>query len=135
MGTFIFSRLDVSEALLKKGARVDTFDKHHLATPLFCAAVSDNPDGIKLLLEYGANINAGLHEYGVSALHCAVRANCVENARRLLELGAVPNNVQLFSETPLHTAASMGLGGYVLQRNDCLSTLCPPAVTTIAWLF
>ncbi len=41
----INGRLDISSSLLKKGARVDTFDKHHLATPLFCAAVADNPDG------------------------------------------------------------------------------------------
>ncbi len=46
----INGRLDISSSLLKKGARVDTFDKHHLATPLFCAAVADNPDGNFLLI-------------------------------------------------------------------------------------
>jgi ankyrin repeat protein len=74
--------------------QVDVFDRHHLATPLFCAAVSDNPSGIEVLLNAGADINAGLHEYGVSALHCAVRQNAIENVRKLLDLGAVPNNVQ-----------------------------------------
>ena len=116
--------------LLNSGARVDPFDKHRLATPLFCAAVSDDPAGLELLLRHGADINAGLHEYGVSALHCAVRANLVHNVRALLAAGAVPNNVQLFSETPLHTAASMGYeecvkllidGGACLEvsRNQC----------------
>ena len=32
---------------------------------------------------------------GVSALHCAVRANAVVNVERLLERGAIPNSVQV----------------------------------------
>ena len=104
----INGKLDIVRQLLKYNARVDVFDHNHLATPLFCSAVADNTNGLKLLLEHGSNINAGLQEYGVSALHCAVRANNIENVRHLLEMGAEPNSVQLFSETPLHTAASMG---------------------------
>ena len=122
----INGKTDVSELLLKKGAGVDVFDKHHLATPLFCAAVSENSQAIKILLDYGANINAGLHEYGVSALHCAVRANSIANVEMLLKLGAIPNNVQLFSETPLHTAASMGFEECVkllIEHGACLGVL------------
>ena len=51
---------------------------------------------------------SGLHQLGVSALHVAVRANAVTHVRKLLNHGAIPNHVQLFSETPLHTAAAMG---------------------------
>ena len=65
--------------------QVDVFDHQHLATPLFCASVCDDPAGIELLLANSADINAGLHEYGVSALHCAVRANATDNVRILLE--------------------------------------------------
>ena len=82
-----------------------------MATPLFCAVISTSPGHVaclEALLAANANINAGLHEFGVSALHCAVRANAVSQVRRLLDTGAIPNNVQLFSETPLHTAAAMG---------------------------
>ena len=50
----------------------------------------------------------GLHQLGVSALHVAVRANAVNHVKKLLSHGAIPNHVQLFSETPLHTAAAMG---------------------------
>ena len=64
---------------------MDVFDHQHLATPLFCASVCDDPAGIELLLANSADINAGLHEYGVSALHCAVRANATDNVRILLE--------------------------------------------------
>lgn len=52
------------------------------------------PYHLRLLLDHGANINAGLHEYGVSALHCAVRANAIDHVAMLLRLGAIPNNVQ-----------------------------------------
>ena len=49
---------------------------------------------------------SGLHELGVSALLAAVRVNAVNNVNILLDAGAEPNSVVLFSETPLHTAAS-----------------------------
>eukprot|EP00095_Tigriopus_kingsejongensis_P007825 maker-scaffold204_size260821-snap-gene-1.42 protein:Tk07825 transcript:maker-scaffold204_size260821-snap-gene-1.42-mRNA-1 annotation:"transient receptor potential channel pyrexia" len=116
----------VMKLLLEAGVKVDCFDKHQLATPLFCAAVAENSEGLKVLLKHGANINAGLHEYGLSALHCAVRANNVENVQTLLGLGAVPNSVQLFSETPLHTAASMGYeecAKLLIDHGACLEVL------------
>ena len=53
-------------------------------------------------------LNLGLHEFGVSALLAAVRVNAVKNVDLLLNNGAEPNSVVLFSEPPLHTAASMG---------------------------
>lgn len=122
----INGKLSIMESLINHGAKIDAFDRHHLATPLFCAAVSDNSDGIGFLIEKGANINAGLHEFGVSALHCAVRVNHTEHVKLLLEMGAVPNNVQLFSETPLHTAASMGFEECVkllIDHGACLEVL------------
>lgn len=122
----INGNLDIMRTLLKAGAKVDGFDKHHLATPLFCAAVAEGSEGLRLLLQHGANINAGLHESGASALHCAVRANNIENVQALLELGAIPNSVQLFSETPLHTAASMGYEECVkllIDHGACLEVL------------
>jgi len=120
----VAGRLDAAKVLLARGAKVNAFDRHRLATPLFCAAVaSDDSAGIDLLLARGADINAGLHELGVSALHCAVRANAVQNVRVLLEKGAIPNSVQLFSETPLHTAAAMGYDECVrllIEHGACL---------------
>ena len=120
----------------KWGANPDVFDKHHLATPLFCAVVSASPKHIKCveaLLNAGANIDAGLHEFGVSALHCAVRANAVDQVNRLLERGAIPNNVQLFSETPLHTAAAMGYeecARLLVGHGACLEVLMGPMKMT-----
>ena len=120
----------------KIGANLDVFDKHNLATPLFCAVVSASPGHVQCveaLLNAGANIDAGLHEFGVSALHCAVRANTVDQVRRLLERGAIPNNVQLFSETPLHTAAAMGYEEctkLLVSHGACLEVLMGPMKMT-----
>ncbi len=122
----INGRLDVSRVLLQHGACVNVFDQQCLGTPLFCAAMADNPDGIRFFLDNGADVNAGLHEYGISALHCAVRVNCVENVRQLLNAGATPNNVQLFSETPLHIAACMGYDNCIcllIDHGACLEVL------------
>ena len=120
----------------KMGANLDVFDKHNLATPLFCAVVSASPGHVQCveaLLNAGANIDAGLHEFGVSALHCAVRANTVDQVKRLLERGAIPNNVQLFSETPLHTAAAMGYEEctkLLVSHGACLEVLMGPMKMT-----
>ena len=68
----------------------------------------ENSECLPLLLSSGADVNHGVHELGVSALLAAVRVNAVKNVDLLLNNGAEPNSVVLFSETPLHTAASMG---------------------------
>ena len=65
------------------------------------------------MLSHGADVNLGLHELGGSALLAAVRVNAVRNVELLLDSGAEPNSVVLFSETPLHTAASMGYSACV----------------------
>ena len=88
---------------------------------------------VDILLNSGANIDAGLHEFGVSALHCAVRANAVDQVKKLLERGAIPNNVQLFSETPLHTAAAMGYEEctrLLVSHGACLEVLMGPMKMT-----
>ena len=76
--------LELSQMLLDYGAKVDAFDDHRRATPLFCAAVSQGTELVRRLVENGAAVNAGLHELGYTDLHCAVRANRVENAMELL---------------------------------------------------
>ena len=87
---------------------MNVFDISRRATPLFCAAAIENSECLPLLLSRGSDVNHGLHEFGVSALLAAVRVNAVKNVDLLLNNGAEPNSVVLFSETPLHTAASMG---------------------------
>lgn len=86
--------------LLSHGAKINCFDKQKLAAPLFCAVASgtsaEAENVVQVLLDAGADINFGLHQLGVSALHVAVRANAVTHVRKLLKHGAVPNHAQLF---------------------------------------
>ena len=104
------------QILLNHGAPINCFDAQKCAAPLFCAVASgcdtDSQKVVDLLLEKSSNVletvNLGLTELGISALHVAVRGNAVAHVRKLLAHGASPNLVQLFSETPLHTAAAMG---------------------------
>ena len=53
------------EALLRHGANANLFDRHRLATPLFCAVVSTTSSHVQCveaLLNGGADINAGLQD-------------------------------------------------------------------------
>uniref|UniRef100_A0A1B0D517 SOCS box domain-containing protein n=1 Tax=Phlebotomus papatasi TaxID=29031 RepID=A0A1B0D517_PHLPP len=61
---------------------------------------------IQLLLRNGAQLNAGIERR--SALHYAVERNIVHCVKTLLQYGANPNTPQVYTETPLHVAASLG---------------------------
>jgi hypothetical protein len=53
------------DSLLLHGANPNAFDRHRLATPLFCAVVSTKPNHVacvEAMLNGGADINAGLHD-------------------------------------------------------------------------
>ncbi|XP_049877815.1 transient receptor potential channel pyrexia isoform X3 [Pectinophora gossypiella] len=77
------------------------------ATPLHCAASAKSLACVKVLIAYGADVNAGLSEK--SPLHYAVLSNAPEVVSALLEAGACPDTPQVFTETPLHVAATLGL--------------------------
>jgi hypothetical protein len=66
------------------------------ATPLFCAAAAENSRCLSALLGAAADPNMGLHELGISALHCAASNNATMNMELLLQRGAEPNSVVLF---------------------------------------
>ncbi|XP_073950493.1 transient receptor potential channel pyrexia isoform X2 [Choristoneura fumiferana] len=76
------------------------------ATPLHCAASAKSLACVKILLEHGADVNAGLNEH--SPLHYAVLSDAPEVVSLLLQAGACPDTPQVFTETPLHVAASLG---------------------------
>ena len=70
---------------------MNVFDSARQSTPLFCAAVHDASPVVDVLLCQGkADINLGLHELGLSALHCAVRADAVDNVALLLQVIHLP---------------------------------------------
>ncbi|XP_041968957.1 transient receptor potential channel pyrexia isoform X2 [Aricia agestis] len=94
--------------LLENGADPNKWDSitEKKATPLHCAASAKSLPCVKTLLNYGADVNAGLNEH--SPLHFAVLSDAPEVVSALLEAGACPDTPQVFTETPLHVAASLG---------------------------
>ncbi|CAG9134034.1 unnamed protein product [Plutella xylostella] len=76
------------------------------ATPLHCAASAKSLACVKELLRHGADVNAGVELR--SPLHYAVLSDAPDVVHALLEAGASPDTSQVFTETPLHVAASLG---------------------------
>ena len=85
-------KLRLIEALLQHGADVDYFSKCY-ATPLFLACRCNNIDVVKLLLEYGANVNIPVYTdipgyTEITPLQIARKNNNTEIVELLLEYGA-----------------------------------------------
>ncbi|MCJ1473406.1 hypothetical protein MMC13_002057 [Lambiella insularis] len=78
---------DVAEALLERGARIDGCRSGGV-TGLFTAVQWQHANVIRLLLRYGANINAHLDENGATPLIEAVRHGYERSVQDLLEAGA-----------------------------------------------
>ncbi|XP_054010715.1 transient receptor potential channel pyrexia [Hylaeus anthracinus] len=96
----------IVEELLKHGANPHEWDFNKKCTPLHCAAAIGNIACVKCLIKSKADVNAGLP--GKSPLYYAVLSNATDCVEALLEAGASPNNPQVYTETPLHVAASLG---------------------------
>lgn len=97
--------------LLESGAAVNVWDKNSTATPLICAASVGSADLIKVLLDAGADADAGLNHIRTSsstALLMAVRARSSACVQTLLEAGATVNTYQAYSEAPIHIAVAQG---------------------------
>ncbi len=83
-----YSRLDILEKLLQRGAETERLMKPGL-TPLSAAAMKNDTDAISLLLKHGAQLNHHT-EGGVSALKLACAKGNLDAAQVLLAHGADP---------------------------------------------
>lgn len=113
--------------LINRGATIDLFDSNAEATPLFCAAASGRIELVEAFLNNGSNVNAEARE--TSALVWAVRARSLVCVARLIEAGANVNNVQVYSESPIHVAAFLGdidCLKLLLEKNADIGALCGP---------
>lgn len=75
-------------------------------TPLHRACYNNHVDVAKILLQYGANVNAKT-EYLWTPLHSAVKWSNAECAALLLQHGADVNALTEGQQTPLHIAATV----------------------------
>ncbi|XP_075982691.1 transient receptor potential channel pyrexia isoform X2 [Anticarsia gemmatalis] len=99
---------ECARLLLEHGADPNMWDSSNdrKATPLHCAASAKSLACVKVLIYFGADVNAGLSDR--SPLHYAVLSHAPDVVKELLESGASPDTPQVFTETPLHVAASLG---------------------------
>ena len=90
-GAIIAHDLSLVRSLLIKGFDVDTHDTSgRFDTPLQAACCADNYDIVKLLLEYGANVNAFGGEHTT-----ALQAACVFANRAIVELMLVQPQIDV----------------------------------------
>lgn len=89
-------------------------------TPLHRAAYSNNVDIAKILIKYGANVNAQT-EFKWTPLHSAVKWSNAEVAALLLQHGADVNALSEGQQTPLHIAATVSN-----CRNTAMTLLLDP---------
>jgi ankyrin repeat protein len=77
------------------------------ATSLHIAASEDNAEGARILIEFGAQINARGH-FGYTALNTAARNKAINTAKLLIDHGADLSIGSQSNNTPLHLAVSNG---------------------------
>lgn len=117
--------------LLDAGAQVNAWDLTHSVTPIHCAASRGHLSCLKILIQKGAEVNAGITNR--SPLHYAVQSLAADCVRELLEAGAIPNTPQVFTEAPLHVAATLGSSEIVrllIKHGAAVTVQCGPEKTT-----
>jgi ankyrin repeat protein len=96
---------EMIELLVRFGADIDRMDWWG-EIPLTIAA-HDQPELVGMLLDLGADINAG-NDYGVTALHRAADTGAINAMETLLEAGADVNARNSMGQTPLMYASISG---------------------------
>lgn len=99
-------KADLVESILMRDITTKDAVDEDGYTPLHRAAYSNHTDIAKLLIQYGANVNART-EYEWTPLHSAVKWSNAECAALLLQHGADVNALSQGQQTPLHIASTV----------------------------
>ncbi|XP_052860168.1 ankyrin repeat and MYND domain-containing protein 2 [Anopheles cruzii] len=83
---------------------VDFVDENGM-TPLQHAAYKGNKETVQLLLDQGADVNSGKHEYNYTALHFGALSGSAEVCLKLLLAGADPKVTNSVGRTPAQMGA------------------------------
>lgn len=106
------NRADLVESILQRDITTRDSKDEDGYTPLHRACYNNFVDIAKILLQYGADVNAKT-EYEWTPLHSAVKWSNAECAALLLQHGADVNALTQGLQTPLHIAATV---------SDCRAT-------------
>lgn len=94
--------IEILELLLDKGANVGA--RNHIGqTPLFCAVIYDNPEGVKMLIAKGAKVNVRQND-GRTPLHWAADNGYYDVVKVLIANQANRNAKDASGNTPLDYA-------------------------------
>ena len=137
-------RVECVRLLVEAGSNVDARDESSMVTPLIISSDTSSAFPIvKLLLEYGANVNCASlqidHISGNTPLHRASYSGIEETVTALLEAGARIDAKSMSGKTALCYAASSyrysiaeqllsaGASAFplVLSHSDCMKELVP----------
>ena len=103
---------DVVQILLESGINPNNENNFQMTPLLLTDDTRSSQIIIKLLLDYGADINKP-DKFGETRLHSAARSGAKNVVQLLLDRGADPNLAGGHGETPLHNCAQQGYLGVV----------------------
>lgn len=96
-----------AQEFINHGADVNFHDQYE-CTPLYYAIQCNHPEMVKLLLDYGADVNSKNSYYGSTMLHYALHYNYPEIVKLLLDYGADINCRNRYGYPPLHYTIEYG---------------------------
>ena len=96
--------LEITQALIEKGANVNAKEERDEMTPLHLSALNGHLEVTRELIKAGADVNAGNRP----PLNISIEKGYLEIARALIEAGADVNAKNNNGWTPLHSSAWKG---------------------------
>ncbi len=93
----------------------------------FAVADGVKPDTLKLLLDYGANVDV-TNNWGETPMHLAVKNNQIEKVKMLLEKGANCNVLNHGGQSPLHLTIAMPATASAMAEVLLAQKRCDPSL-------